>query len=135
MLPSLSKYLLLFLESIRVRVLIGTKSKSMHREITEALQENHGSIELPENMFLQISRFTSVLRRLPWARPCLVKAVTMRRMLLRQGIRSHLRIGAHGDSSSKIEIHAWLEIGGWSFLKGNTPFTTFQNTEVKHLRL
>jgi Transglutaminase-like superfamily len=66
-----------------------------------------------------VRRARGVSRAIEWAatyglfRPtCLVRAIALERMLKREGIGgASVRIGAR-RSSSRIEMHAWIDLGG-----------------------
>ena len=66
-----------------------------------------------------------ILDRFPRMK-CLMKVLVVRRYLLRRGIASVLRVGAIGKLNS-CDIHAWIEIGGDVFFKGDKQLVQFQS--------
>ncbi len=119
-------YLRLLFESIRVRLGLLLKLRVLSNELAGGLEEEEGSLSIISHETIRmIPHFASFLSRLPWARSCLTKALTIRRTLQRRGIKARIKIGAHSNLNT-LDIHAWLEVGGVTFLKGTAPFNEFR---------
>jgi len=52
-----------------------------------------------------------VADRLPWRTDCLVQALAAERWLSRNGVTTHLVIGARKEREARLDAHAWLEAG------------------------
>lgn len=69
----------------------------------------------------------AVSRRMPWTCNCMVRALTMKKMLARRAIASTLYMGVALDSSGNMEAHAWLRCGS-EYISGKTEMKRFTVT-------
>ena len=66
----------------------------------------------------------AVSRRMPWTCNCMVRALTMKKMLARRGIPSTLYMGVAMDGNGNMEAHAWLRCGN-RYISGKTEMNRF----------
>jgi hypothetical protein len=83
--------------------------------------------ELPPQV-MQVRRIVrAVSKRMPWTCNCMVRALTMKKMLRRRGIDSTLYMGIALDEAGKMEAHAWLRCGS-KYISGETEMERFTAT-------
>lgn len=71
----------------------------------------------------------AVSRRMPWTCNCMVKALTMKKMLSRRAIASTLYMGVALDETGNMEAHAWLRCGN-KYISGKTEMERFTVTTI-----
>lgn len=69
----------------------------------------------------------AVSKRMPWTCNCMVRALTMKKMLSRRAIDSTLYMGIALDEAGKMEAHAWLRCGS-KYISGKTEMERFTAT-------
>jgi hypothetical protein len=85
------------------------------------------TLSLLEQRMLKCSR---LLERLPFNMTCLYKALVVRRYFTRRGIQVVLKIGALGTMTVP-SVHAWVEVQGASFLKGDFEGVTLTKVSLE----
>lgn len=79
---------------------------------------------------MQVRRIVrAVSRRMPWTCNCMVRALTMKKMLSRRGIPSTLYMGVALDKEGEMEAHAWLRCGN-QYISGETEMARFTVTGI-----
>ena len=90
-------------------------------------QETPWDMELPPAV-MEVRRIVrAVSRRMPWTCNCMVRALTMKKMLARRGISSTLYMGVAMDKNGQMEAHAWLRCGN-QYISGKTEMNRFTVT-------
>lgn len=79
---------------------------------------------------LRVLKCSRLLERLPFHMTCLYKALVVKRYLARRGIQVALKIGALGTMTAP-SVHAWVEIQGASFLKGDFEGVTLRKVSLE----
>ena len=92
-------------------------------------QESATDFPLPPEVWQVRQIVKAVSRRMPWTCNCMVKALTMKKMLSRRGIGSTLYMGVALDDAGQMEAHAWLRCGS-KYISGKTEMDRFTVTAI-----
>lgn len=71
----------------------------------------------------------AVSKRMPWTCNCMVRALTMKKMLSRRAIASTLYMGVALNETGNMEAHAWLRCGN-EYISGKTGMERFTVTTI-----
>lgn len=77
--------------------------------------------EVDRDTYIIVRHISEVIERVsrhtPWESKCLVKALTVQRLLKESGISSTIYLGVRKDSNNNMMAHAWIRCGQY-FLTG-----------------
>ena len=77
-----------------------------------------------------ILKCSRLLDRFPFRMTCLYKALVVKRYFARRDIQIALKIGALGTMTAP-SVHAWVEVQGASFLKGDFEGVTLTKVSLE----
>ncbi|SHI13235.1 Transglutaminase-like superfamily protein [Butyrivibrio fibrisolvens DSM 3071] len=84
-------------------------------------EESRDKIDLAKLYAFHINRITE---RLPWEEKCLVRALSLRKFLIKKNIPCTIYLGVKTEKG-KLEAHAWLRCGNlWATGGNGDEYTT-----------